>query len=188
MRIRISRASSIVAAGAFAATLVMATAVAAAPVSSGTTKLALDPDTAEGFADMSIGIEPTGAARFAQGFFKFPIKGGELNNAGSKGLILHKGGISFFTEGGPGVKFTQFEIKVGANKAKVFAKSEHAGVRLFDIDLEGQAQGKAFDFRIKDADTTLAKDGAGVLSETFDFPFHKGLEMGHTTIKLTRAS
>jgi hypothetical protein len=187
MRIRISRAGGIVAAGAFVAALLMAMPATGAPVSSGKTKLALDPDTAEGFADMSIGIEPTGAAKFTQGFFKFPIKGGELDNAG-KGLILHKGGISFFTEGGPGVKFTQFEIKVGANKAKVFAKSEHAGVRLFDIDLEGQAQGKAFDFRIKDADTTLAKDGAGVLSETFDFPFHKGIEMGHTTIKLTRAS
>jgi hypothetical protein len=182
-----TRVLTVLTAAALVAVLALGPAATAAPVSSGTTKLALDPDTAEGFADMSIGIEPTGSAKFTQGFFKFPIKGGELDEAG-QGLILHKGGIAFFTEGGPGVKFTQFEIKVGANKAKVFAKSEHAAVRLFDISLEGQAKGKAFDFRIKDADTTLAKEGAGVLSETFDFPFHKGIEMGHITIKLTRAS
>ena len=184
MTVSSKRALRIVLATALAAGLALATAAVANPVSGGKTKLALDPDTAEGFADMSIGIEPTGAAKFAQGYLKFPVKGGELDDTG-KGLILHKGGIAFFTEGGPGVKFTQFEIKVGNTKAKVFAKSEHAAVRLFDIDLSGQAVGRAFDFRIKDADTTLAKEGAGVLSETFDFPFDKGIDMGQTTVKVT---
>ena len=177
-----SRTLTIAAAAALAAVLALATAAVADPVTGGKTKLALDPDTAEAFADMSIGIEPTGAAKFSQGFFKFPVKGGDLEDTGT-GEIEHKGGLAFFTEGGPGVKFTQFVVKVGAGKAKVFAKSEHAAVRLLDIDLGDQSK-RAFDFKIKDADTTLAKEGAQVLSETFDFPFKKGIDMGQTTIKV----
>jgi hypothetical protein len=176
---------------AAAVALALATAAVASPVSSGKTKLALDPDTVEGFADMGIGITTTGAARTAQGFLKFPVKGGDIKPNG-RGEVDHKGGIAFFREGdveNPGsVKFSQFIVKIGADKAKVFAKSDHAAVRLFDIDLEGQAQGRAFDFRIKDADTTLAKEGAQVLSDTFDFPFDKGIDMGHTTIKVLLAS
>ena len=176
--------------GLFALACVAAIAVPASAgaftVTGGKSKLALDPDTAEAFADMSIGIEPTGAAKFSQGFFKFPIKGGEVDE-GPKGEIQHKGGISFFTEGGPGVKFTQPIVKIGKSKAKVFAKSSHAAVRLFDLDLSGATIGGSGGqtLKIKNADTTLAKAGAGVLSETFNFPFMKGTEIGTMSITAT---
>src|SRR6266545_4666042 len=92
------------------AVVALATAATANPVTGGKSKLALDPDTAEGFADMSIGITTTGSARTSQGFFKFPIKGGDIDAAG-KGEVDHQGGIAFFREGdvdNPGsVKFTQ---------------------------------------------------------------------------------
>jgi hypothetical protein len=156
-------------------------------VTGGKTKLVLDPDTAEGFADIGIGITTTGSARTSQGAFKFEIKNGEVFD-GPRGQIAHKGGVAFFSEGDTGtgsVKFTQFIIKLNGEKAKVFAKSDHAAVRLFDLDL-GSATvsdtgGAAL--KIKDADTTLAKPGAEVLSETFDFPFHKGTPIGLTTVK-----
>ena len=39
--------------------------------------------------------------------------------------------------------------------------------------------------RIKNAAATLAKQGAAVLTETFDFPFRKGIPIGLVTIKAT---
>ncbi|MDX6582056.1 MAG: hypothetical protein QOI10_1240 [Solirubrobacterales bacterium] len=172
-----------------AAVLAMAAAAVADPVTGGKSKLAFDQDTGEGFADMGIGITTTGAARTSQGNFKFPIKGGDVNE-GPKGEIDHKGGIAFFSEGDTGtgsVKFTQFIVKLGADKAKLFAKSDHAAVRLFDLDLSSATiSGSAgVNLKIKDADTSLAKDGAAVLSDTFDFPFHKGTPIGLMTIKAT---
>jgi hypothetical protein len=162
--------------------LSMATAASADSGGIGTTKLALDPDTAEALADMGIGIEPTGNARFAQGFLKFEVKNGQIVDG--KGQLAHTGGIAMSMEGGSSVKFTQFILKVGNSKGKVFAKSDHAAVRLFDVDLTGQAAGRSeFNFRVKEAPTTLAKPGAEVLSDTFDFPFRKGTDIGLLTAK-----
>jgi hypothetical protein len=161
-------------------------------VTGGKTKLALDPATAEGLADIGIGITTTGSARTGQGSFKFPIKGGFVKE-GPKGEIDHKGGLAFFSEGDTGtgsVKFTQFIVKIGANKAKLFAKSEHTAVRLLDLDLSSATIGGStgVNLKIKNADASLAKAGAGVLSDTFDFPFHKGTPVGLVTIKASLTS
>ena len=104
------------------------------PVTGGKTVLKFDQATGEGFADMSIGIQTTGAAKSGKHGFNFPIKGGDVNT-GPKGAIDHSGGLAFFTEGGPGVKFTKFAVKIGKNKTKLFAKSGGAEVRFIDLDL-----------------------------------------------------
>ena len=39
--------------------------------------------------------------------------------------------------------------------------------------------------QIKNADATLAKQGAAVLTDVFDFPFRKGIPIGLVTIKAT---
>ena len=85
------------------AALVLAPASLADTVTGGKTVLKFDQATGEGFADMSIGIQSTGAAKDGKHGFNFPIKGGDVNK-GPKGEIDHKGGLAFFTEGGPGVE------------------------------------------------------------------------------------
>lgn len=175
---------------ALVAALALAAVTSADPVTGGKTVLKLDQATAEGFADMSIGIETTGAGKDGKNGLSWPIKGGDVSE-GPKGSLEHKGGIAFFTEGGPGVKFTQFTIEIkSAEKAKLFAKSDQSEARFLDLDLsKGTIGGSAgANLKIKGAKATLAKEGAEILSEVFDFPFRKGLDMGTVTIKATLTS
>ena len=169
--------------------LVLVPAAGADPVTGGKTVLKFDQATGEGFADMSIGIDTTGAAKNGKRGFSFPIKGGDVNE-GPKGTIDHRGGLAFFTEGGPGVKFTKFAVKIGKNKTKLFAKSGGAEVRFMDLDLSTATIGGSAgtNLKIKGAEATLAKAGAEVLSTTFDFPFRKGIPMGTVTVKASLTS
>ncbi|HEY8001413.1 MAG TPA: hypothetical protein VID76_05690, partial [Solirubrobacterales bacterium] len=118
----------------------------------------------------------------------FPISGGDVGD-GPKGTVEHKGGLVFArntAEGGI-VKFTQFIVKIGKNKTKLFAKSDHSAVRFLDLDLSNATIGGSAgtDLRIKGAEASLAKGGAQVLSDTFAFLFHKGIPFGSVTVKAT---
>ena len=74
------------------------------------------------------------------------------------------------------MKFTQFVVKIGKNKTKLFAKSEHSAVRFLDLDLsDATISGSAgTNLKIKGAEASLAKAGAGVLTDTFDVPVPQG--------------
>ena len=157
---------------AFCAALILAPASLADTVTGGKTVLKFDQATGEGFADMSIGIQSTGAAKDGKHGFNFPIKGGNVKT-GPKGLIDHRGGLAFFTEGGPGVKFTKFSVKIGKKKTKLFAKSGGAAVRFMDLDLSHADISGSAGTNLKDQGRRRepwARQGAEVLSETFDFP------------------
>ena len=169
-----------------AAAMTVAGTAGADPVSGGKSVFKPDVDTFEGLADMSISVGATGAAEDKKRGVNFPISGGDVK-AGPKGTINHKGGLVFSrntAEGGK-VKFTQFIVKLGATKAKLFAKSEHSAVRFMDLDLsDATISGSAgANLKIKGADASLAKAGAGVLTDTFAFPFQKGIPMGTMTVK-----
>jgi hypothetical protein len=166
------------------ASMGFAAATGADPVIGGKTVLKPDRDTFEGLADMSIGVEATGAATFRRNGAKFPIKGGDVKG-GPKGSIEHRGGLAFFTEGGPAVKFSKFTIRIGKRKVKLFAKSGRSEVRFLDLDLGDATIGgsEGVNLRIKGADADLAKQGAEVLSEAFDFPFRKGIPVGVVNVK-----
>jgi hypothetical protein len=174
------------------AAAVAAPTAGADPVTGGKTALHPDQDTFEGFADMSIAVGATGAARDGRNAVSFPIRGGDVSE-GPKGSIEHTGGLVFDrnTSAGGTVKFTKFTIRIGASgKTKLFAKSEHSEVRFLDLDLKHATIGGSAgtDLKIKNADASLAKQGAEVLSETFDFPFRKGIPIGTMTIKATLSS
>ena len=169
---------------AVAVSLTVAAAAGADPVTGGKTVLKPDQATFEGLADMSIGVETTGAAEFGNNGAKFPIKGGDVSE-GPKGSIEHKGGLAFVQDRGPGVKFSKFTVKIGENKTKLFAKSGQSEVRFLDLDLrEATIGGSAgANLTIKGAEAALAKAGAEVLTETFDFPFRKGIPVGLINVK-----
>lgn len=167
----------------FAAT---AGSAAPGPITSGKSVLKPDPATLEGFADMSIGVEPTGAAESRRNGYVFPVRSGEFGDD-LRGAVVHRGGLGFFMEGGPGVKFSKFFIRFGAQKAKLFARSGGAEVRFIDLDLDDATivnPANRQEVKIKDAEALLGKEGAEVLSETFDFPFRKGIPFGFMTIKV----
>ena len=67
-------------------------------------------------------------------------------------------------------------MEIGKNKTKVFAKSDQSEVRFFDLDLSDATIGGSAgtNLKIKGAEATLAKPGAQVMSEVFDFPFKQG--------------
>src|SRR3712207_5637653 len=127
MRLSVKRAGP---AGAVTGVLALAPASAAAdPVTGGKTVLKPERDTLEGIADMSIGVETAGAASSGNKGFKFPVNGGDVNE-GPRGDITRRGGLIFFTEGGPGLKISKFTLKIGANNAKLFGKSGGAEVKF----------------------------------------------------------
>jgi hypothetical protein len=165
-----------------ASVTILATA-SAAPITGGKTVLKPDQDTFEALADMSIGVEPTGAAKLGNNGFKFPISGGKLSQSG-KTVIDHRGGIAFFTEGGGSVKFSKLEAQAGANKVKVFAKSDHSEVRFLDVK-GGKVSGTDTSLTVKGAKASLAKPGAAILSEVFDTDIQKGVPVGVFNVKAT---
>ncbi|MDX6582057.1 MAG: hypothetical protein QOI10_1241 [Solirubrobacterales bacterium] len=175
---------------ALAASLAAVATTSAAPpasVTGGKVVLKLDPATAEGFADMSIGIETTGVGKDGKRGFSWPISDGAGGlSPGPRGSVLSYGGLAFFTEGGPGTKFSKFGTRFGTNKTQLYAKSEGGGGRFLNLDLsEATVSQGASGLKVKDAPATLTRAGAAVLSDTFDFPFHKGLSMGTVTIRAT---
>jgi hypothetical protein len=168
------------------AALAMAGPAGADPVTGGESLFRPDVDTFEGFADMSISVGATGAAEDTPRGVTFPVSGGDFD-AGPEGTIEHKGGLVFSrnTADGGVVKFTQFIVKVGKRKAKVFAKSDHAAVRFMDVDFNAFITSADGDTTtIQHAKVALAKEGAEVLSAAFDFPFHKGIQMGYMTVRI----
>jgi hypothetical protein len=161
----------------------------AGSVTGGKVVLKLDPATAEGFADMGIGIETTGVGKDGKRGFSWPISGGagELRD-GPRGSTLSGGGLAFFTEGGPGTKFFDFGIRFGTRKTQLYARSEGSGGRFLTLDMDkAQISQDATSLKVKDAPATLTRAGAKVLSNTFDFPFDRGLVMGTVTVKATVA-
>jgi hypothetical protein len=169
---------------ALMATLALATPLSADPVTGGKSVLMPDHATFEGLADMSIGVEATGAAKFRRNGAKFPITGGDVRE-GPRGSIEHRGGMAFLRRGGPRVKFSKFTIEIGRNKTKLFAKSGRSEVRFLDLDLSDATIGgsEGVNLRISGAEGTLAKQAAEVLTDVFDFPFRKGIPVGDFNIR-----
>ena len=174
--------------GVVATALLVAPAAVADPVTGGKTVLKPDVDTFEGFADMSMSVGATGAARDAVKGVVFPIAGGDVDED-ARSTIEHRGGLVFAqnTAGGEILKFSKFTVQIGASgKAKLFAKADRSGIRFLDLDLsDATVGGTGSIVKIKGAEATLAKPAAKLMSETFDFPFRKGIPIGTINIKAT---
>jgi hypothetical protein len=155
-------------------------------VKSGKTKLKPDPDTFEALADMSIAVETTGAAEFKPSGARFPVSGGDIDpTAGFQGIYGHKGGLLFSrSTDGAEVKFRHLTIEIEKNKAKLFASASGGELKLAKL-VDGKLSGTDTSFQLKKAETSLSRQGAEALTETFDFPFRKGIPLGTVTTKAT---
>ena len=171
-----------------AALLVVAAVSGANGVKSGKTKFKPDPDTFEALADMSIAVDTTGKAEFKPNGAKFPVSGGDIDPTnGFLGVYGHKGGLMFSRSDGASVKFRYLVIQIQPNNnGRLFASTDDPTDPLKLAKLEGvKVGGTDTSFEFKNADALLAKEGAEVLSDTFDFDFHKGIPLGTITTKAT---
>lgn len=169
---------------AVAAALAFTGAAGANGVISGKTKLKPDPDTFEALADMSIAVETTGRAEFMPSGARFPVQGGDVApQAGYKGLVVHTGGLRFSREGAS-VKFSRLAFIIRNNKIRVFARANGLEQSLMTLT-GGQIAGTDTSFVAKDWEAKLSRRGAETLTETFDFPFQRGIPLGTTTTKAT---
>lgn len=168
---------------AVAGSLGLVASSSAEPVTGGKTLLKPDQDTFEALADMSIGVDTTGAAKFGNKGAKFPVTGGIVGEAG-KDTIEHKGGIAFFREGGASVKVSKLVVVLGDEKGKVFGKSDGAELTFLKLDLsDAEQSGVPGRINIEGAAASLTKQSAAVLSEAFDADIRKGVPVGEIDIE-----
>jgi hypothetical protein len=177
---------AVVAAAALTVSLAVGGTAGANCVIGGKTKLKPDQDTFEAFADMSIAVETTGRAEFKPSGAVFPVRGGDIDpSAGFQGVYGHQGGLMFSRSDGAAITFKHLTIEIEKNKAKLFTITDGvAPVKLAQLE-NGQLAGTDTSFQLKNAEASLSKQGAEALSETFDFPFRKGIPLGTTTTKAT---
>lgn len=184
---RSARTKLVVAAAAvLAVSLVVASAAGANGVVSGKTKLKPDHDTFEAFADMGIAVETTGQAEFKPTGAVFPMLGGDIDpSAGFKGVVVHAGGLLFSRADGAEVKFSKLNLVIYNHRTVLNVKASGGDYLRLATLKNGDLAGTDTSFQLKDAEATLSKPAAELLSETFDFPFPRGIPLGTTTTKGT---
>ena len=166
----------------------LAVQVSANGVISGKTKLKPDPDTFEALADMGIAVETTGKAEFRPTGMRFPVNGGDVDpTRGFQGVVGHRGGLTLSRSDGASVKFKQLVIEIEGRKgdrSKLFAFVGGTSMKLAALR-DGQLAGTDTSFVLRNAEASLSKQAAEVLTEAFDFPFRRGIPIGTTTTKAT---
>jgi hypothetical protein len=158
------------------------------PVTGGKTVLKTDPEALRNLGERGVtaGIIP-GAASVAGGV-RFPIDGGELRE-GPRGTVEHAGGLSFRRSAQPEksatLELTDFTIRFGAARAKLYAASAGSEVRFFDLDLSNAAPPRNSDnpLRLKHIEATLAGPAAKLMTEELGVAFHKGDPAGNLNLK-----
>jgi hypothetical protein len=145
----------------------------------GDTTLKPNAQTFEGLADLGIGVAPTGPAKATKKGIAFPITGAKLDKD-LTGRIEHKGGLKFESEGAK-LKVKNFLIKIGEEKAKLFADAGGSQIRLLDLSLK-KAKVSNGGKTVKGVKATLAKPAAEALSATFGADFQKGIPIGKATV------
>lgn len=180
----LSRAAAL--AAATVAALAPAVTAGANGVKSGEIKLKPHQSTFEGFADMGIAAEPKAAARFRGDRFVFPADGGDVDpTSGYQGLIGGSGALKLSRESdGAKLKFKNVQVVIHKRKADLGGTvgSDGVFVKLAKVDGYGiLTDGNSF--ALKKGKATLSRVGAEVLSDTFDFPFHRGIVLGQLAIE-----
>jgi hypothetical protein len=159
---------------------------AANGVKSGVLKLKPDQSTFENFADMGIAVEPKGDADFGGGAFVFPAGGGDIDPSNGYQGIIGGGGALKFSRESDGAKLKLKNVEAVIHKHKVDVGGTTKGgvfIKLAKATGYGILADDHTSFELKNGDTVLSRVGAHVLSETFGFPFHRGIPLGRLAIK-----
>jgi hypothetical protein len=169
--------------GTAVASLALVAGATANGVKSGEIKLKPDRDTFEALADMGIAVKPKGSARFRDGAFAFPATGGDVDpDAAYQGLVGGDGALKLIRESdGAKLKLKNVQFVIHKRKADLGGFADGAFVKLAKVDRYGiLSDGNSFDLKMGKA--TLSRVGAEVLSDTFDFPFRRGIPLGRVAV------
>jgi hypothetical protein len=167
-----------------AAVLAVPTVASASIITSGELGLKPDQATFEGFADMGITVEATGKADFDSDGLSIPFKKSGVGPPPHfRGIVDARGGLLFSRADGAELKFKHPQLKIGNEKVKVyFGATGDRFVRLTTIK-NFQITGDERGFELTGGEASLSKPAAEVLSDTFDFPFRRGIPLGTMSIE-----
>jgi hypothetical protein len=159
-------------------------------VTSGKTVLAPSVDTFEALSDYGVTVTPVEGAKGNNHGLVFPITGGEVKAPGPTGTIEHSGGIQFATSSGATLVFDDFLVKLGHNKAKLFATSGTNALRFLNLDISNSTISgqQGADLKIKGIDATLAKPAAKALTTFVGTEISKDTEIGTLKVKALTAA
>ena len=178
------RRRSVVALSVVAAVLAVPAVASASTITSG--ELGLEPDQAtfEGFADMGITVEATGQAAFGSDGLSIPFKKSGVGPPPHfRGIVDARGGLLFSRADGAELKLKHPQLKIGTERVKLyFNATGDRFLRLTTIknfEITGDERG----FELTGGEAGLSKPAAKVLSDSFDFPFRRGIPLGTMSIE-----
>lgn len=160
-------------------------------VVSGKSVLSPDVDMFEALNDYGVTATPVEGAKANNKGFVFKITGGEVTAPGPTGTIEHSGGIEFTNANtGATVTFDDFLVKLGRNKAKLFATTGTDAMRFLNLDLSDAtvSGSQGADLKIKNLDATLARPATAVLSDVVGAEINKNAPIGTLKIKAQTAA
>jgi hypothetical protein len=169
---------------AIALTLVVASPASAAKAGSST--LQLKKQTFEAFADIGIGVEPTGKAKFNKNGLHIPISSGKVDPETGKAKFVHKGGVEF-SMNGYSISLDNLIAKIASKnviKAEVGGgKTRFADLNTKKLDIQEKKNGKFLYSNIK---VFIAKKGAKAIEKALhlssDYDLN-GVKLGKLTTK-----
>jgi hypothetical protein len=171
--------SLVAVAALIAATLAFSAFASAGAKTLGTTTLKPDPVTFETLAGLGVDVTPTGKAEAGANGIGFPINKVNLKK-NLTGTIDHKGGLLFASDTAS-VEVKNFEVKIGKEKAKLFADAGGASLRLLDLDLSNVKVGAGGN-SVRKIRAFLARPGADALTAAFGAPIAKGTPIGEVKV------
>jgi hypothetical protein len=156
-------------------------------------KSVLSPDIEmfEALNDYGVTATPVEGAKSNNHGLVFPVAGGEVTAPGPTGTIEHSGGIQFTNANtGATVTFDDFLVKIGRNKAKLFATTGTDSLRFLNLDLSGSrvTGNRGGDLNIKKIDATLARPATPILSEVVGADINKNAPIGVLKVKAQTAA
>ena len=169
---------------AIAVTLVVASPASASKLGSSTLKP--NHGTFEAFADIGIGVEATGKAKFTDKGLHLPITSGKVDPETGEAKFVHTGGLKF-TYNGMSIDFDNLVVKVAGKKNLIKAETGDGKVRFADLNAKKlDIVQKGTKFTYSNIKVFLAKKGAKAiekalgLGDAYDLG---GVKLGNLTTK-----
>ncbi len=137
----------------------------AAPLSSGTTTLALKKGVAKALASAGVAVKPIKPAKAGKAGIAFPVTGGDLDTAALRGSIRHSGGLRLSSAGGA-LALRKFTIQLG-KKPTLTAKVGGDRVRILNLDLGKSKVGRqGLAFKVRGVKAALTGTAARAINAT----------------------
>jgi len=168
--------------GTAAALLIAApSASGAVDLAGGSTRLALDEDTAAALGSLGVRVRPTGAAEARGTRVTFPISGGAIDPATAAGRIEHRGGLRL-AGGGRSITLRDYTVRVGRS-IRLSARVGGARVPVLTLTGRPRVTRDGFATTVSGLTARLTAPAAAALNRTFGVhAFAEGAVLGRVRV------